>query len=89
MQLSDLKPGQQVRIRQKIDRREGDWNLAVTGTVLEAKPRKTGSWFAHGRDNKVWLYSVTLRKSDGELSTLNVDQWTEFELIADAPAGAV
>jgi hypothetical protein len=86
MELSELKPGQQIRVRQKIDRREGDWTLAVTGTVVEVKTRKTGSWFAHGRDNKVWLNSIVLRKGDGELSTLNVDQWTEIELISDAPA---
>ena len=85
MDLHELKPGQRVRIRQSIDRREGDWRSEVVGTVVEVAMRPTGSWFAHGHDNKVWLQRIVLQKQSGELSTLTVDQWTQIEPL-ESPA---
>ncbi len=79
MPPTDLKPGQRIRVIQAIDRREGSWDHAVVGTVLSVQPQKTGSWFAHGADDKLWLYRVRLQKSDGEISTLTVDQHTRIE----------
>ena len=77
--LQDLKPGQMVRVRQRIDRREGDWTTEIVGTVLELTPQKTGSWYAHSKDNKLWLVRLRLQKPDGEITTLTLDQWTEIE----------
>lgn len=79
MQHSDLRPGQKIRVRQTVDRREGDWHSEVVGTVVEVATRPTGSWFAHGHDNKVWLERIVLRKPNGELSMLTIDQWTRIE----------
>lgn len=88
MNIEDCKPGQRVRIRQEIERREGDWHLDVTGTVQSIKKEKTGSWFAHSKDNKYWLYRIRLQKEDGELTTITVDQYTEIEVLEGQPASA-
>ena len=85
--LVDLKVGQKVRIRQKIDRREGDWHTELVGTIREIRQQKTGSWFAHNRDNKVWLYRIHLQKESGEISVLTIDQWTQVELLSDVTRG--
>lgn len=85
MQFEALKPGQRVRIRQKIDRRERDWQTTVEGVIAQVEVAKTGSWYAHSKDNKFWLRRVRIRKDDGEISALNLDQFTEVELLADAP----
>lgn len=77
----DLKPGQRVRIRQEIDRREGNWSAEVVGTIIAVRPEKTGSWFAHGKDDKLWLNRVRLRKDDGELTTIAVDPFTRVEVL--------
>ncbi|MDX2198485.1 MAG: hypothetical protein SF069_05875 [Phycisphaerae bacterium] len=79
--MEEIKPGQNVRVKQKIDRREGDWNLETVGTVVELTRQKTGSWYAHGKDNKLWLHRLRLKKSDGEITTLTLDQWTSVELL--------
>ncbi|MBK9128703.1 MAG: hypothetical protein IPM13_13030 [Phycisphaerales bacterium] len=83
-----LKPGQRVRIEHTIERREQDWKLAVEGTVERVEFQKTGSWYAHSKDNRFWLFRVRLRKDDGELSLLNLDELSRVELLQDAPAGA-
>ena len=81
---SDIQPGQRVRIYQEIDRREGNWSNAVEGTVVRAEPEKTGSWYAHGADDKLWLYRIRLQKDDGELTTVVVDQHTRCEMLNPA-----
>jgi hypothetical protein len=78
----DLQPGQRVRIVQTIDRRDRDWRTTVTGVVRAVEPQKTGSWFAHGKDDKLWLLRVRLVKDDGEVTVLNVDPRTRIEALA-------
>ena len=76
-----LTPGQRIRVFQEIHRREGDWDNAVEGEVLEVRPEKTGSWYTHGKDDKLWLNRIRLRKADGELTTLVIDPSTRYEVI--------
>lgn len=76
-----LTPGARIRIFQRIDRREGAWDHVIEGTVAEVYPEKQGSWYAHGKNDKLWLVRVRIRKEDGELSTVTVDQNTRYELL--------
>ena len=41
--------------------------------------QKTGSWYAHSRDKKLWLDRLELRKDDGEIVVINLDQRTAVE----------
>jgi len=36
---------------------------------LEYSQQQTGSWFAHSKDDKLWLDRLLIRKADGELTT--------------------
>lgn len=85
MTILDCKPGQHVRITQTIDRRDRDWHATVEGVVEAVEMRKTESWFAHSKDNKYWLLRVRLRKHDGEVTIVNVDQLSRIEVLAGAP----
>ncbi len=82
MSPETIQPGQRIRVLQRISRREGHWTHEVTGTVVAVRPEKTGSWFAHGKDVKLWLNRVRLRKDDGELTTVVVDQHARFEVLS-------
>lgn len=79
-----ISVGQRIRVTQEVDRREGNWRLAIEGVVESVKPEKTGSWYAHGKDDKFWLYRIRVRKHDGEISTLTVDQYSRIEIVAPA-----
>ncbi len=76
-----IAPGQRIRVFQEIHRREGDWDNAVEGEVLEVRSEKTGSWYAHGKDDKLWLNRIKLRKADGELTMLVIDSSTRYEVL--------
>lgn len=80
-EIASLVPGQRVRIHQEIERREGSWVKPVEGVVVSVSPEKTGSWYAHGKEDKLWLNRVRLQKPDGELTTLVVDSATRVEML--------
>jgi hypothetical protein len=79
--LSDqLKPGVKVRVTQQIAARNYTWTTDVAGTVVQFEQKTTGSWYAHGKDDKLWLDRLTLRKSDGEITTLILDEYSRVVL---------
>ena len=85
MTIQDLKPGQRVRIRQQIERREGNWRNEVVGVVEQVNMEPTGSWYATGVDDKLWLYRIRLRKENGEQTTISMDRFTEIESVISNP----
>ncbi|MDX2119027.1 MAG: hypothetical protein SFY96_12675 [Planctomycetota bacterium] len=86
--MSKYLPGQRVRVTQQQPRQSGDMVTTVEGTVLRFGQQKTGSWYAHSKDHKLWLDRLELRKDDGELVALNLDQYSSVEILADAPASS-
>ncbi|MBI5763401.1 MAG: hypothetical protein HZA51_07745 [Planctomycetes bacterium] len=38
--------------------------------MLSISPQPTGSWFAHGKNDRLWLNRLRLLKDDGEVVEL-------------------
>lgn len=89
--ITALQPGQRVRVVKQMQLK--GWTSEVFGVVQAHEQRKTGSWFAHAKDDKLWLDRLVLRADDGEIVTLNLDGYTRVEVMTDdnptnqAPAG--
>ena len=75
-----LIPGTQVRVIQQIAARDHSFSSEIRGTVVDFSQQETGSWYAHGKDDKLWLDRLTLRKPDGELITLILDDYSVVEV---------
>jgi len=75
-----LVPGARVRVIQQIPARHYVLPTEVRGKVLSYCQRQTGSWFAHAQDDKLWLDRLVLQKDDGEITTLNLDEYTHVEI---------
>jgi hypothetical protein len=84
--LSQYEPGMRVRVTQQIPHGKSAWTTSVEGIIVRFGQQKTGSWFAHSRDDKLWLDRLELRKDDGEQVVCNLDQYTRVEVIGRAPA---
>lgn len=84
----DIEPGQRVRVTQQTRWAKGTREQSVEGVVLRVGQQRTGSWFAHARDHKLWLDRVELRKDDGELIYLNLDQFSRVEVLTEADDSA-
>ena len=75
-----LVPGARVKITQQIPARHYAWSSDVRGTVVEFEQKQTGSWFAHSKNDKLWLDRLVLKKDDGEITTLNLDAFTRIDI---------
>jgi len=73
--------GSRVAVTQQMPARAQTMSTTVIGVVVKYEQRKTGSWFAHSAGDRLWLDRVVLRKADGEISTLNLDEFTRVEVM--------
>lgn len=75
------QPGTRVRVTQQVPRPVTNTSLAteVTGTVVRYEQSKTGSWYAHAKDDKLWLDRLILKKDDGEIVYMNLDHYSLVE----------
>ena len=85
---TDLPPGTRVKVTQQIAARDHTWTSEIRGTVMEYEQQQTGSWFAHSKDDRLWLDRLRIRKDDGELTTLNLDVNSHIEVEAAPAAGS-
>ena len=79
-----IQPGQRLRVTQQIPRQQfggGTMTTTIEGELIRYFQSKTGSWFAHSKDDKLWLDRLRLRKDDGELTTLNLDDYSHIEIL--------
>jgi hypothetical protein len=76
-----LSKGNRIRVTQLIIGRDLRWTTSVEGVVESYRPEPTGSWFAPGKDDKLWLLRLRLRKADGELTTLTLDARSKVEML--------
>ena len=79
--LENYDAGTRLRVVQQIPRQSGSHRVVVEGTLIEAQREKTGSWFAHSKDHKLWVDRLKLKKDDGEVVTLNLDHYSVVEAI--------
>jgi hypothetical protein len=91
MQADVFQTGSRVSVTQQIPRLRGVWVSRVEGEVVRYERRKTGSWYAHAKDDKLWLDRLVLRKDDGEIVVCNLDEFTHVDVLkppvaANAPA---
>ena len=81
-----LRPGATVRVVQQIAARDYAWGTEHVGEVVKYEQKQTGSWYAHSRGDKLWLDRLVMKKSDGEIFTFNLDEYTHLDVLSDAPA---
>jgi len=76
LELNAFAPGTRVRVTQQLPAVRRVDTTSVEGTVLRYRQSRTGSWFAHALHDRLWLDRLELRKDDGEIVVLNLDQYT-------------
>ncbi len=74
-------PGSRVRVTQQLPHRDRSWASTVEGVVTSFQQSKTGSWFAHAKDDQLWLDRLELRLDDGEIVILNLDRYSVIEAV--------
>lgn len=78
--IDQFEPGIRVKVTQQIPQRDGDcWTTVNEGEVVSFEQKKTGSWYAHAKDERLWLDRLTLKLDDGEIVVCNLDRYTRIE----------
>ena len=78
---SIYQPGTVVRVTQQIPRRIDTYTTTVTGKVVRQERQNSGSWYARNKCGKVWLDRLIIEKVDGEMTVLNLDEYTVVEVL--------
>ncbi|MCC7387782.1 MAG: hypothetical protein IT431_03340 [Phycisphaerales bacterium] len=76
-----LEPGMRVRVTQQVVLQSRPSTTTVEGVVESFGQQKTGSWFAHSEDKKLWLDRLRLRTDDGEIVCCNLDHLSRVEVV--------
>lgn len=76
-----IKSGMRVKVIQQLPTSGGAWTTAVEGTVERWRQATTGAWFAHSKDDHLWLDRLEMRLDDGEITILNLDQYSRIEMV--------
>jgi len=76
--------GTPVCVTLTTERRGRPLRVEVVAVIEGWEDLPTGSWFAHGKDDKLWLKRLRLRKVDGEITLLVIDDTTAIAKIEAA-----
>lgn len=83
--IADIyEPGTRIRITQQMPFGTDGLSTTIEGIVVRYGQQKTGSWFAHGRDDKLWLDRIEIRTASGEQVICNLDRYSRIEVLDPA-----
>lgn len=78
MPEESFPPGTPVCVAEVTLRRDRSVQVRTVGVVDAWEELPTGSWHAHGRKDRLWLRRLRLRKLDGEVTLLVIDDGTSI-----------
>jgi hypothetical protein len=78
---AELQPGDRVEVIHHIKVGFREHETRAIGTVVKKERRQSGidSGFARNWDDKYWFDHLVLRKDDGELTSLTMDEYTRLK----------
>ena len=73
-----LKPEDRVEIKHEVKVGFRSWETVTAGTVVWTERRRHGLHHRRNRDDKVFSDVIVLRRDDGELTTVTLDEFSEL-----------
>lgn len=74
--FDELKPGDKIEIDHEIKVGLKRWNTLTRGTVVSTDRTRHGLHFRRSGDDKVYSDEILLKRDDGELTTVRIDEFT-------------
>ena len=79
-----FEPGTLVRAIQRVRVGHREWSTQVIGIVERESVRPVGGMEMGGKSLYCRQSTIRLRKEDGEITDVALDQWTKLEAIPSA-----
>jgi len=78
---AQLKPGDQIEVEHLVTVGTQSWPTKTRGTVVRTDRRRHGLNFRRNFDDKVYSDLIVLRREDGELTTVTMDEFTKLRRV--------
>ena len=73
-----LKPEDRIELKHEVKVGFRSWETVTSGTVVRTERRRHGLHHRRGGDDKVFSDTIVLRRDDGELTTVTLDEFSEL-----------
>jgi hypothetical protein len=82
--VASLKPGDRIEVDHEVKVGLTRWHTQTAGTVVRTDRIRHSLHFDRNFDDKVWSDIIVLRREDGELTTITVDEFTRVRLLENS-----
>jgi len=79
--LATLQPGDRVEVTHELKVGFRNWNTKTIGTVVSKDRRRHSLHFNRNFDDKVYSDVLILKRDDGELTTITLDEFSELRKV--------
>ena len=83
-----LEPGDRVEVIHDVKVGFRTWESKTVGEVVEKQRRRHSLHFNRNYDDKVYSDILVLRRDDGELTTVTLDEYSELRKLSASEPGA-
>jgi hypothetical protein len=80
----ELRPGERIAVLHQVKVGQANWTTVTEGTVVRTERRRHGLHFRRNVDDRVYSDLIVLRRDDGELTTLTMDEYTQLRRVGGA-----
>jgi hypothetical protein len=82
--FATLRPGERIEVIHEVKVGSSKtWTTSTIGTVVNTERRRQGLHFRRNPDDKVFADMIVLKRDDGELTTITLDEFTEIKRLDD------
>lgn len=86
--VANLQPGDRIEVDHEVKVGMTRWWTKTVGTVVRTERIRHSLHFDRNFDDKVWSDIIVLKREDGELTTVTVDEFTRVRLLEGAGESA-
>jgi hypothetical protein len=79
-----LQPGDRIEVRHEVKVGFRSWTSTTRGAVVSIDRRRHSLHFNRNFDDKVFSDLIILRRDDGELTTVTLDEFSEIRVLEKA-----
>ncbi len=78
-----LQPGDRVEIEHEVRVGFRTWQTKTTGVVVRCERRRLGLHFNRNWDDKAFSDFLVLKRDDGELTTVTLDEFSQLKIVPE------
>lgn len=86
--FSDLRPGDQIELTHEVKVGFRSWTATTCGEVVRTDRQRHGLHYRRNRDEGAYSDIIVLRKDDGELTTVTLDEFSQIKRLSQVDAKA-